>query len=366
MPNFEPNAVIRGAQLTVVGTVRALRNPDLFKHEHFRQAALAIAVGVAIQLIIQIPIIGVKFLLWIISWVADLDNATWDDTLLESLDFLSNSVLQVPFLLMTLMRYITPTLDEIFMESLKWVDVTYVDKHKSEDPKTLRAMYSPNLAMYSTKGSVGVSRPVGEGVVLFLRRYGRKFGMLLGIFLLSLLPIVGRFVMPAASFYTFQQGVGTVPAAAIFGTGLVLPKRFVVTFIHSYYASRSLMRELLEPYFCRVKFTPEQKRRWFADREGVLFGFAFAFTVVLKAPFVGVLMYGVAQASTAYLVTKITDPPPSPAESEGFAESQVTWKNKHDFLQLSLDNIDKINIAANSNKESNKSDESEALRRNFS
>jgi hypothetical protein len=77
-------------------------------------------------------------------------------------------------------------------------------------------------------------------------------------------------------------------------------------------------------------------------------------------------MYGVAQASTAYLVTKITDPPPSPAESEGFAESQVTWKNKHDFLQLSLDNIDKINIAANSNKESNKSDESEALRRNFS
>lgn len=55
-------------------------------------------------------------------------------------------------------------------------------------------------------------------------------------------------------------------------------------------------------------------------------------------------MYGVAEASTAYLVTKITDPPPTPAESEGFAESQVTWKNKHDFLRLSLDNIDKLNV----------------------
>lgn len=55
-------------------------------------------------------------------------------------------------------------------------------------------------------------------------------------------------------------------------------------------------------------------------------------------------MYGVAEASTAYLITKITDPPPTPAESEGFAESQVTWKNKHDFLRLSLDNIDKLNI----------------------
>lgn len=95
-----------------------------------------------------------------------------------------------------------------------------------------------------------------------------------------------------------------------------------------------------------MKFTPDQKRRWFADREGVLFGFAFAFTIVLKTPFIGVLMYGVAEASTAYLVTKITDPPPAPAASEGFAESQVTWKNKHDFLKLSLDNLDKINMAA--------------------
>jgi hypothetical protein len=57
-------------------------------------------------------------------------------------------------------------------------------------------------------------------------------------------------------------------------------------------------------------------------------------------------MYGVAEASTAYLVTKITDPPPSPAQSEGFAETQTTWTNKHDFLGLSLDNLDKINLAA--------------------
>ena len=61
-------------------------------------------------------------------------------------------------------------------------------------------------------------------------------------------------------------------------------------------------------------------------------------------------MYGVAEASTAYLVTKITDPPPPPAESEGFAESQVIWKNKHDFLRLSLDNLDKLNIVTDEDK----------------
>lgn len=54
-------------------------------------------------------------------------------------------------------------------------------------------------------------------------------------------------------------------------------------------------------------------------------------------------MYGIAQASTAYLVTKITDPPPPPEQSEGFAQSQVAWKNKHDFLRLSLDKLDTYN-----------------------
>ncbi|KAJ5734969.1 uncharacterized protein N7483_000094 [Penicillium malachiteum] len=345
MPSFEPNAVIRGFQLTVVGTVRALKNPDLFKHEHFRQAALAVAVGIVIQLIVQIPIIGLKFILYLLSWIIDLESATWDNDLLSGLEFLSKSVLQVPFVLMALMGHLTPTLDEIFMQSIHWVDSTYIQKHKSEDPNTLRAMYYPNLQLFPTKGGPRQSRPKMEILLAFANRYGKKLALGLGVYFLSMVPIIGRFVMPAASFYTFKSNVGTGPAAAIFGAGLVLPKSYIIQFLHTYYASRSLMRELLDPYFRRIKFTPEQKIRWFRDREGVLFGFAFAFTVVLKTPFIGVLMYGIAEASTAYLVTKITDPPPFPAESEDFAESQVTWKNKHDFLRLSLDNLDKLNVA---------------------
>jgi hypothetical protein len=79
----------------------------------------------------------------------------------------------------------------------------------------------------------------------FVNRYAKRMGMLLGIYLLSLTPIVGRFVMPAASFYTFRNHVGTAPAAAIFGAGLILPKAFLVRFLHTYFASRSLMRELV-------------------------------------------------------------------------------------------------------------------------
>lgn len=58
-------------------------------------------------------IVAVKFAIYLMSWIINLDHATWDDKLLNGMDFMSNSVLQVPFLLMTLMRYLTPTLDEM-------------------------------------------------------------------------------------------------------------------------------------------------------------------------------------------------------------------------------------------------------------
>lgn len=58
-------------------------------------------------------IFAVKATLWALAFFIDFDSVTWDDTLVGGLDFLANSVLQVPFFLMSLMRYITPTLDHM-------------------------------------------------------------------------------------------------------------------------------------------------------------------------------------------------------------------------------------------------------------
>src|SRR5436190_19030517 len=134
------------------------------------------------------------------------------------------------------------------MESLRWVDTTYVQKHRSEDARMLRAMYYPNLRMYSTSGDPSRFKQLGSSFKLFLSRYGRKTVTYLAVYLLSLLPLIGRFVLPAASFFTFKRSVGLTPAIAIFGSGLVIPKRFLVMFLRSYFASRSLMRELVRFY----------------------------------------------------------------------------------------------------------------------
>jgi hypothetical protein len=107
----------------------------------------------------------------------------------------------------------------------------------------------------------------------------------------------------------------------------------------------SLIPSQLEPYFARVRYNKDQKKLWFKDRAGVLFGFGLGFYVFVKIPLVGVLIYGLAEASTAYLITKVTDPPPPPTEAEKFKEDSIRWKNKHEFLSMPWHNMDTYNIA---------------------
>ena len=136
-------------------------------------------------------------------------------------------------------------MDHMFMDSLQWVDQTYFQKHKSDDPSNLRAMYYPNLRMYSQHAETARKKDPYKAMMAFLRRFGKKAALSLGIYLLSFLPVVGRFVLPAASFYTFNKEVGWQPAVLVFGSGLFVPKRYLVMFLQSYFSSRSLMRELV-------------------------------------------------------------------------------------------------------------------------
>ena len=142
------------------------------------------------------------------------------------------------------------------MESLRWVDKTYTQKHEQDDPKQLRAMYYPNMIQYPTSRkpakapksvTSGKSSPrsIPDAANAFFHRYAKKIGLMVAIYIASLTPVVGRLVAPAVSFYAFRRTVGTNPAAVIFGIGLLLPRRFLITFLQTYFSSRSLMRDLV-------------------------------------------------------------------------------------------------------------------------
>lgn len=144
------------------------------------------------------------------------------------------------------MRFLSPAMDDMFMDSLSWVDQTYVTKHKGENPDDLRAMYYPNLKMYDEAHGVHRKTPY-DAMIAFSIRMGRRAGLSLVVYLASFIPHVGRLVLPAASFYTFNNAVGMPAAVVIFGSGLILPKRYLVMFLQSYFSSRSLMRDLVCP-----------------------------------------------------------------------------------------------------------------------
>ena len=131
------------------------------------------------------------------------------------------------------------------MDSLAWVDKTYYEKHEGEDASTLRDTYYPNLRQYSIRDGSTHTKSTAEAITMFLMRFGKKAGLSLAVFALSYVPVVGRFVLPAASFYTFKSVAGLGPAGIVFGTGIFLPRRYLVIFLQSYFASRSLMRELV-------------------------------------------------------------------------------------------------------------------------
>ena len=81
--------------------------------------------------------------------------------------------------------------------------------------------------------------------------------------------------------------------------------------------------------------------------------------MLVRVPLLGVLVYGIAEASTAYLVTKITEPVPPPegmANEKGgrgqgidkeqaireWCEGQTRWRNKKEFLNLPVEWLDKF------------------------
>jgi hypothetical protein len=134
------------------------------------------------------------------------------------------------------------------MDSLLWVDQTYVQKHKAEDPHNLRALYHQNLEKYQhhvPKTGTKEKTPLKQAVIFYATKQGRKAAISLAVLGLSYVPYVGRFVLPAASFYTFRGAVGTQPAAAIFAASLLFPRKYLVMFLQAYFSSRTLMRELV-------------------------------------------------------------------------------------------------------------------------
>ena len=79
------------------------------------------------------------------------------------------------------------------MRSLEWVDLTYIAKHRADDPSQLRPMYYSNLVEYKGEGASKTKqkKPAYHNVLTFVKRYAKRGAVSMGIYLLTYLPYIG-------------------------------------------------------------------------------------------------------------------------------------------------------------------------------
>lgn len=337
---FSALAVLRGLQLTVLGASRALQNPNLARKKYLKQAAFAIAGSIAIQLLVYLPPLLLQFVAWISTLTASATVTAYIESNYDTLLFFENHVFTLGYFMVSAMSYFRSGMDELFLTSIQYFDNVY----KQEHPKSSKQYY-PTLQNYhgidvqsritepsllaQIKGIYRNDRAFGK----FLYRYARRSGFTLLVYALSGLPSVGPAVIPIVAFYSFNQVAGTPVALALFITGCTVKAQYMMVFLSTFWGGRSLVRELLSPYFLRVPFSRLDKDHWFRAREGILFGFGCGFYLLLQVPFMGLVVYATSQASMAYLITKVSEPPPSPGpQMFKWVENEVVWTAQDRFL----------------------------------
>ncbi|KAG0046905.1 hypothetical protein BGZ83_007955 [Gryganskiella cystojenkinii] len=327
---IQPKEVIKGIALALEGCFIALTNPDfrngrLYK-TLFRLLLFTLIAHLVTQILFFLPVAAIGSLLRVLSFAMDTD--TTDSQ--RGLEIFSNKAHElmssIPLIGLLFLRYLYPQpLDDIFVDALVYSDQLLIQEHehaKAEQAQGLSTLdpSAPSLYVMDHRGPFApalLAYPYRVRHWQEMWRYVRrtwnrlKWGLL--FLVLSWIPIIGRFAFPIASFLSTIQSIGSKPLAVVFAiTSFLLPRSLSIYLLKGFFGCRTLTRELLDPYFIRIGMTHYQKRKWFNYRKSVLLGFGVVFYVGTSIPVIGVAIFGLAQASSAFVLQSLADPPPPP------------------------------------------------------
>ncbi|SAM04358.1 hypothetical protein [Absidia glauca] len=297
MARWTVHGLQRGAKEALQGIRLVLVNPHLRQQKFLRifihLAVLSVVLLVITHLLVTIPLRFAKALVFVFA----SGDTTRVDQLLESTrSAIRDLVSYVPVVALLFMRYAyRKPLDDLFMETIRYID------------ETNKTTYTAALSQHADDKKIHTNnkKKVWPSIKVYLLRTWKKVRLGLVVFLLSLLPVVGQFVFPLAGAYTTWKSLGNTQGVAVGISFFFLPRWATLILVRSLIGMRTLMRELLEPYFARMHFSHKEKLKWFSGRKDVLFGFSAIAYLLIRVPFVGFVGYGVAQAAAAYMLTTV-------------------------------------------------------------
>lgn len=270
-PGFKILPIIRGFQLTILGVIRALRNTNLrnLQDDYRQRLILAFILSLAVQF---------------------SNIKRWDIEPLLG-----------PFVW-----------KGVYPECVGFLDSDYAQRH----PET----HGSRAYMPGWDNAKGSGK---KELVRWRRRWLKQLAVKLVLWKF-------KWLIPLHAFYGFQKVAGTYAALVVFGLGWrFLQESYMGMFLATFWGGRRLVRELLAPFFSKAPLDREQREKWFRLREGIMFGFGCGFYWAIKLPLVGIIMYGIAQASAAYLVTKVSEP--LPLDSKFYPEwtaNELKWTQR--------------------------------------
>jgi len=208
-----------------------------------------------------------------------------------------------PQAILLIIRYIYPKyLDDLFFESFRGYPLP-IENEKGPSGDLLIALnYSYNLSKCKP------SRSYFRLLYNYWTRLFKKLSKGSIIYILISLPVVGRFILPGLLVMALNQmfpfnislGLGVMTAVSKYVKKIVTYILFTCIF-----GIRTMNREVLEPFFCRVRMTPEEKIMWFKTYEPLLFGFMGGLYFLFIQPWYGPLFFAIAQGAIPTLLIEI-------------------------------------------------------------
>ncbi|KAL2124786.1 hypothetical protein VTJ04DRAFT_1151 [Mycothermus thermophilus] len=326
-------AFFRGGQLAIVGFCRALLNPS----NGIRRYSLSwddeiLNYAIITEVLLFLPIYLARFLL--------PSCVSFHDPRLYQLAFIERVALQIP-LSWTLHYYfvVDPTerFDNLFMDNLQWFDSTYVAKYiPNQIVQPQQGAYYHNLRASRPSGTLDWRQSNRSDAIAHNFKWG------LAALVVSYVPYyVGRLLYYIVLVTVYESVVRRSRLFLLVAlAAIILPWEWLMVLLQARLGSNQLVKTLLSPYIERMGFRPAQYEQWIRARDQVLFGFAAVWWALMQlpVPMLPHVVLGAAQASMAYVITTITDPPPpqDTPERDEFLNTQIEWKNKERFLALPI------------------------------